>query len=465
MSERNNQLKVDKKQVALLGIAGLRDTPNRGNTWGQNGLTAEGLKKKFDALPLHVADKLNGLIDALGLGSVVVSSNGEDVSLATVAEKALSAALALDRLLTGGVLLDLFAGTITANRIEGTALDEYVTKAAAAETIRSALAALVGTAPETLDTLGELASAISDNKDSAATLSKHIGEVESKANTNAYKVDALQKDVAALKAVGPAKDGATFIPKVSDGFLSFTNNGGLPNPDPVYINGKRGVTFIPTIDINDVLSWENDGGLPNPAPRSVRGPGGQDGMSVTIMRVIESGEDGGDNIVEFSTGDAMIVKNGRRGQQGPQGIQGPEGPQGPQGEGFKLYKTYASVAAMNADAANVPLNAFVLIDTGDVGDVDNAKMYRKSESGFSFLADLSGAQGIQGPQGIQGLPGADGKDGDDYVLTDEDRNTIAAIAAKKALPSVTAADDGKFLRVVGGGWGVATVPRAEGVGF
>lgn len=89
MSERNNQLKVDKKQVALLGIAGLRDTPNRGNTWGQNGLTAEGLKKKFDELPLHVADKLNGLIDALGLGSVVVlDKKGNAYTLAEIASMA-----------------------------------------------------------------------------------------------------------------------------------------------------------------------------------------------------------------------------------------------------------------------------------------------------------------------------------------------------------------------------------------
>ena len=89
MIERNNQLKVDKKQVALLGIAGLRDTPNRGNTWGQNGLTAEDLKKRFDALPLHVADKLNGLIDALGLGAVVVlDKKGNAYTLAEIASMA-----------------------------------------------------------------------------------------------------------------------------------------------------------------------------------------------------------------------------------------------------------------------------------------------------------------------------------------------------------------------------------------
>lgn len=38
-----------------------------------------------------------------------------------------------------------------------------------------------------------------------------------------------------------AVDGTTFIPSVSaDGTLSWTNNGGLPNPDPVNIKGPQG---------------------------------------------------------------------------------------------------------------------------------------------------------------------------------------------------------------------------------
>lgn len=50
----------------------------------------------------------------------------------------------------------------------------------------------------------------------------------------------------------------------------------------------------------------------------------------------------------------------------------------------------------------------------------------------------------------------------------------ALIAAKLAggsggggggLPVVTTADNGKFLRVVGGAWGVETVPSAESASF
>jgi hypothetical protein len=64
------------------------------------------------------------------------------------------------------------------------------------------------------------------------------------------------------------EDGATFIPSFTDGVLSWTNNKGLANPDPVDLNpedGDDGVTFTPSF-ADGVLSWTNNGGLANPAP-------------------------------------------------------------------------------------------------------------------------------------------------------------------------------------------------------
>lgn len=38
------------------------------------------------------------------------------------------------------------------------------------------------------------------------------------------------------------KDGATFVPSVTDdGMLSWENNGGLDNPTPVNITGPQGI--------------------------------------------------------------------------------------------------------------------------------------------------------------------------------------------------------------------------------
>ena len=60
----------------------------------------------------------------------------------------------------------------------------------------------------------------------------------------------------------------------------------------------------------------------------------------------------------------------------------------------------------------------------------------------------------------------------DQELTEEQktqaRKNIDAISfddALKVLPSVTASDNGKFLRVVNGSWAAATIPNAEEANF
>lgn len=112
----------------------------------------------------------------------------------------------------------------------------------------------------------------------------------------------------------PGKDGAIFTPNVDEGgTLTWTNDGGLDNPEPINIRGpqglqgvqgetgpqgepgkdgaagapgaagKNGVIFTPSISESGTLSWTNDGGLDNPAavnimgPQGVQGPKGADG--------------------------------------------------------------------------------------------------------------------------------------------------------------------------------------------
>ena len=89
---------------------------------------------------------------------------------------------------------------------------------------------------------------------------------------------------------GPA--GPYFSPAMSkDGWLSWQNNGGLSNPDPVNLMGPQGAP----------------GQTGNPGPQGEPGPTGPPGPQ---------GEKG---------------ETGATGPQGPQGIQGPIGPQGEQG--------------------------------------------------------------------------------------------------------------------------------------
>lgn len=142
-----------------------------------------------------------------------------------------------------------------------------------------------------------------------------------------------------------------------------------------------GYTYTPAVSSAGVISWTNDGGLPNPDPVNIKGPKGDKG-------------DTGDTGPKGDKGDT-----GETGEQGPKGETGPQGETGPKGE-------------TGETGAQGP--------KGDKGDI--------------------GETGPQGPKGDKGDTGT-------------------------GVPEVTAADDGKFLRVVGGIWEAVTVPEAGGEEF
>ena len=95
--------------------------------------------------------------------------------------------------------------------------------------------------------------------------------------------------------------GVTFTPSVSgDGTLSWSNDGSLQNPQSVNIKGQKGdtgaqgpsgeqgpagaagVTFTPSVSEDGTLSWTNDGGLSNPQSVNIKGPAGSAGALPTF---------------------------------------------------------------------------------------------------------------------------------------------------------------------------------------
>lgn len=86
-------------------------------------------------------------------------------------------------------------------------------------------------------------------------------------------------------------EGATFTPSVNvDGILTWTNNKGRENPDPVNIKGPQGdkgdkgdtgAVFIPAVDNEGNLSWTNDQELTNPASVNIKGEKGDNGATFT----------------------------------------------------------------------------------------------------------------------------------------------------------------------------------------
>lgn len=84
-------------------------------------------------------------------------------------------------------------------------------------------------------------------------------------------------------------DGVTFTPSVSEaGIISWTNDGGRQNPNPVDIHGTNGtdgtdgtdgVTFTPSVSAAGVISWTNDGGRVNPPSVNIKGDTGAAGAA------------------------------------------------------------------------------------------------------------------------------------------------------------------------------------------
>jgi hypothetical protein len=75
-------------------------------------------------------------------------------------------------------------------------------------------------------------------------------------------------------------------------------------------SGEKGATFYPYVDANGNLSWTNDGGLSNPETVNIKGPAGKDGKDGERGPAGQDGKDG-------ATGPA-----GKDGAAGPAGADG-----------------------------------------------------------------------------------------------------------------------------------------------
>ena len=98
-------------------------------------------------------------------------------------------------------------------------------------------------------------------------------------------------------------------------------------------NLTDGTTFTPSVSEDGVLSWTNDGGKPNPESVNIKGSQGADGADGIGIQSVEqtttSIEDGGTNIITVTktdgTSSAFTVRNGSKGSTGATGATGAAG--------------------------------------------------------------------------------------------------------------------------------------------
>lgn len=105
---------------------------------------------------------------------------------------------------------------------------------------------------------------------------------------------------------------------------SYTDNNDVIHPLTTQVvsnkAGVDGATFTPHVSEAGIISWTNDAGLPNPDPINIKGPKGDTGAAGAPGPIGQTGPQG---------------PRGLTGETGPQGEAGPTGEQGPAGmDGF-----------------------------------------------------------------------------------------------------------------------------------
>lgn len=216
-------------------------------------------------------------------------------------------------------------------------------------------------------------------------------------------------------------DGGSNVVTFSDGKTLTVKNGkkGTDGKTPVkgvdYLDGKDGYTPVKGVDYFDGTDGQPgkdgaDGYTPVKGKDYFDGKDGKDGadgVSVTVKSVSESTADGGSNVVTFSDGKTLTVKNGSKGSTGAAGKDGSNGADGVSVSSVKQTTT------SNADGGS---------------NVATVTLSNGTTSTFTVK---------NGSKGSTGDTGAAGKTAYAYAQDGGFTGTEAEFAAKMAIPIIT----------------------------
>lgn len=114
-----------------------------------------------------------------------------------------------------------------------------------------------------------------------------VSEFNGGSYINLYTIgsDGVAEDIKIVKVSNGAdgKDGATFVPCVSvTGLLSWENDQGLPNPEPIYLKGENGKTpevYVDTVEGGHRIMIRTEGVQATPTFYVMDGADGKDGYT------------------------------------------------------------------------------------------------------------------------------------------------------------------------------------------
>ena len=191
-------------------------------------------------------------------------------------------------------------------------------------------------------------------------------------------------------------------------------------------DGSDGVTFTPHLSAAGVISWTNDGGLPNPNPVNIMGPQGQIGPQGPVGERGPAGTDGanGVNGVDGTSATVQVgtvrsvpsssparVTNVGTANDAIFNFDIPKGEKGEDGDGR---------------SATIEIGTVTTLAPGSPATVENVGTSRDGVFNFGIPA---GEQGIQGPTGEQGPAGAQGPQGAQGVKGDDGGTFTPSVSA------------------------------------
>lgn len=247
-------------------------------------------------------------------------------------------------------------------------------------------------------------------------------------------------------------DGATFTPSVSaDGIISWTNDKGLPNPEPANIKGPPGVpgaTPVKGVDYFDgtpgasaTHRWDGTTltitSASGTSSANLKGDPGKDGApGYTPVKGVDyfDGKDGYTPVKGVDYFDGEPGKDGEPGQPGKDGYTPVKGKDYFDGQPGKdgVSVTHAwNGTTLTVTSASGTSSADLKGEKGNPGNNGLTAYQIAQKDGFEGTE----AEWLASLQGKPGPPGATPVKGKDYFTADDKAEMVNAV--KNALPTLT----------------------------